>query len=43
MNMTVTTNVFGSDDIRLDDLPGSSDIPVHFERNAAALGEGSKD
>ena len=28
---------FTSDDIRLDDLPGSSNIPVHFENNAAAL------
>jgi hypothetical protein len=34
---------FAANDIRLDDLPGSSDVPVHFERNAAALGQRSKD
>ena len=29
---------FRSDDIRPDGLPGSSDIPLHFERNAAGIG-----
>jgi hypothetical protein len=33
------TTSFTSDAIRLDDLPGSSDLPVHFEGNVAALGQ----
>jgi len=38
MNTTVTGHLLQATTIRLDDLPGSSDVPVHFERDAAALG-----
>src|SRR5215831_7906811 len=34
---------FTRDTIRPDDVPGSSDLPLHFERYAAALGQRSKD
>src|SRR5215470_3098599 len=34
---------FTRDSVRPDDVPGSSDIPLHFKRNAASLGQRSED
>jgi hypothetical protein len=34
---------FTGDNIGPDDVPGGSDVPLHFKRNASALGQRSKD